>query len=77
MEQENCKKAQCDTEEYVWRCTVCGRIYEGDPVPKDYQCPTCKAPAPKFERITRMEAESKQFMKSRSLNYMIYLPEED
>lgn len=34
----------------VWRCTVCGYIYEGETLPADYICPLCKHPASDFER---------------------------
>ena len=34
-----------------WRCTVCGYIYEGDELPADFICPTCKHGAEVFERI--------------------------
>ena len=33
-----------------WKCTVCGYIHEG-PLPKDFQCPVCKQPASKFEKL--------------------------
>ncbi len=33
-----------------WCCTVCGYIYDGDPLPEHYVCPVCGAFAPKFER---------------------------
>lgn len=36
----------------VWRCTVCGYIYEGDELPADYICPLCKHPASDFEKVT-------------------------
>lgn len=29
-------------------CTVCGYIYEGDPLPDDFICPVCKHPASDF-----------------------------
>lgn len=29
-------------------CTVCGYIYEGDPLPDDFICPWCKHPASDF-----------------------------
>lgn len=35
----------------VWRCTVCGHIYEGDTLPADYICPLCRHPASDFEKI--------------------------
>ena len=41
------------TGKTVWRCTVCGYIYEGDPIPVDFICPLCKHPASDFEKITQ------------------------
>jgi len=35
----------------VWRCVICGYIYEGDPIPEDFICPWCKHPASDFERV--------------------------
>lgn len=35
-----------------WRCTICGYIYEGDPLPADFVCPICNAPASVFEKIS-------------------------
>lgn len=37
----------------VWRCTVCGYIYEGEELPADFICPLCKHPASDFEKITQ------------------------
>ena len=34
-----------------WRCTVCGFVYEDDPLPADYICPLCDQDASVFERI--------------------------
>lgn len=36
----------------VWRCRVCGYIYEGEELPEDYICPLCKHPASDFEKVT-------------------------
>lgn len=36
----------------VWRCTVCGYIYEGETLPADFVCPICKHPASDFEKVT-------------------------
>ena len=33
-----------------WICTVCGYIYEGETLPDDFVCPTCKHPASDFRR---------------------------
>ena len=32
-------------------CTVCGYIYEGDPLPEDFICPLCKHPASDFKPL--------------------------
>lgn len=39
-------------EKTVWRCTVCGYVYEGDELPADFTCPWCKHPASDFEKVT-------------------------
>ena len=39
------------TGKTVWRCTVCGYIYEGDPIPADFICPLCKHPASDFSKL--------------------------
>ncbi len=36
----------------VWRCTVCGYVYEGETLPADFICPLCKHPASDFEKVT-------------------------
>ncbi len=35
----------------VWRCKVCGYIYEGEELPADYVCPLCKHGAEDFEKV--------------------------
>lgn len=35
----------------VWRCKICGYVYEGEELPKDYICPLCKHPASDFEKV--------------------------
>ena len=35
----------------VWRCKVCGYEYEGEELPADFTCPTCKHGAEDFEKI--------------------------
>ncbi len=45
-----------------YRCTICGYVYEGDPLPEDFVCPLCKHGAADFEKIiteTTMEKENK------------------
>ena len=36
----------------VWRCSVCGFVYEGEELPEDFICPLCKHPASDFEKVT-------------------------
>ena len=38
-------------ENYGYRCTVCGYVYQSDELRDDYKCPICKAPASKFEKL--------------------------
>ena len=35
----------------VWRCKICGYVYEGESLPDDFVCPWCKHPASDFERV--------------------------
>lgn len=35
----------------VWRCKVCGYVYEGEELPEDFTCPWCKHPASDFELV--------------------------
>ena len=39
------------SDKTVWRCTVCGYIYEGEDLPADFICPLCKHPASDFEKV--------------------------
>ncbi len=41
----------------VWRCKICGYIYEGEELPADFICPLCKHGAADFEKITVDMAE--------------------
>lgn len=34
-----------------YRCTICGYVYEGEPLPEDFICPLCKHGADVFEKI--------------------------
>lgn len=38
-------------EKKGWVCTVCGYVYEGDPLPADFICPWCKHGAEDFEPV--------------------------
>lgn len=53
--QQNIKPAGAKVARAVWRCTVCGYIYEGDPLPEDFICPICKHGASVFVRETPEE----------------------
>jgi len=37
----------------VWRCKVCGYVYEGEELPEDFICPLCKHPASDFEKVVQ------------------------
>lgn len=43
-----------------WKCTVCGYIHEG-PLPDDFKCPICKAPASKFVKIQEEEKKKNPY----------------
>lgn len=47
----NIKPAPQQAKKKGWICTVCGYIYEGEVLPEDFICPTCKHPASDFKRI--------------------------
>ncbi|MDL2300190.1 flavin reductase [Clostridiaceae bacterium OttesenSCG-928-D20] len=44
-------KSNGGSPQAIWRCTVCGYEYIGDPIPEDFICPICKHPASDFEKI--------------------------
>lgn len=39
-------------------CRICGYVYEGDPLPKDFICPLCKHGAEDFDRVEQIETKS-------------------
>lgn len=43
---------QASSGKTVWRCSVCGYIYDGEELPADFVCPVCKHPASDFEKTT-------------------------
>lgn len=45
------QNAGTSTGKTVWKCTVCGYIYEGEELPSNFICPLCKHPASDFEKI--------------------------
>ena len=36
-----------------WVCKLCGYVYEGDELPKDYKCPICGAGISAFEKVSK------------------------
>lgn len=48
---KNAPSYQAKQQKIGWRCTVCGYLYEGDPLPSDYICPLCGADASAFEKV--------------------------
>lgn len=50
---KNIKSKPKKQEKKGWRCTVCGYVYEGDPLPADFICPVCKHDASFFEPIQK------------------------
>ena len=49
--QKNVKPKPATEGKKGYVCTVCGWIYEGDPLPEDIVCPLCKHGAADFEPI--------------------------
>ena len=49
--QKNVKPKPQTEGKKGWVCTVCGYIYEGDPLPDDFVCPLCKHGPQDFEPI--------------------------
>ena len=48
--QSDIKPQAKKEEKKGWVCTVCGYVYEGDPLPADFICPWCKHGAEDFVR---------------------------
>ena len=46
---EKKEKSKGETIMTTWKCTVCGYVHEGEQPPE--QCPICKQPAEKFEKV--------------------------
>lgn len=58
---QNKVKPQKKTEKVVWVCSVCGYVYDGDPIPEDFICPLCKHGASDFvKKEPEQKAEAKQ-----------------
>lgn len=50
--QSNVKPKPEKPKKTVWRCRICGYIYEGEDLPEDFICPICKHGAADFEKIS-------------------------
>jgi len=50
LQQLNFNEETEETNMEKWKCTVCGYIHEG-PLPHDFKCPRCGAPASKFVKL--------------------------
>ncbi len=44
-------KRKADTSKKGYICTICGYVYEGEPLPEDFICPICKHPASAFVKL--------------------------
>ena len=44
-------KPKPQTKNKGWVCKICGYVYEGEELPKDFVCPICKHGATDFEKI--------------------------
>ena len=50
---EKKEESKGETIMTTWKCTVCGYVHEGEQPPE--QCPICKQPAEKFEKVTEVK----------------------
>ena len=50
---EKKEKSKGETIMTTWKCTVCGYVHEGEAAPE--QCPLCKQPAEKFEKVAEVK----------------------
>ena len=48
--KEELLKVVTEEGKTAWICTVCGYIYYGEEIPKDFKCPTCGVDNSFFER---------------------------
>ena len=46
--QSDIKPKKQEEKKKGWVCSVCGYVYEGDPLPADFICPWCKHGAEDF-----------------------------
>lgn len=55
----------------AWRCKICGFIYEGSELPKDFICPLCGHPAEDFEPVyeeSSVQEKSEKIAESKNEN---------
>lgn len=45
------QKADNSKKIIAWKCKICGYVYEGENLPKDFVCPLCGHPADDFEPV--------------------------
>ncbi len=45
------KPTKTEVKKVGWRCKICGYVYEGKELPKDFVCPICKHGIEDFEKI--------------------------
>ena len=57
LENVKPKPEQKPAGKVVHICRICGYIYEGDPLPKDFICPLCKHGAEDFDRVEQTETK--------------------
>lgn len=44
-----------------FKCKVCGYVYEGENLPKDYTCPLCKVGADQFEELVEAKGNASKY----------------
>jgi len=49
--QSDIKPKKTEEKKKGWVCSVCGYVYEGDPLPADFICPWCKHGSEDFEPL--------------------------
>ena len=54
-EEKPKKWENTSTSKTYYRCIVCGYIYEGEELPKDFICPWCKHGVEDFEKVVENE----------------------
>lgn len=65
LENVKPKPEQKPASKVVHVCRICGYVYEGDPLPKDFICPLCKHGAEDFDRVEQGEQKTEQKVESK------------